>query len=254
MWPAGVSDREAADCHEIATAMTRRRLLRIEEVVELAAQMLDRLQGLHGRGVFLGRVGPSPAAPQPPGAAPDARADVWCAGAVLFQALALQTPTVPAPALQDVRRDLPPWLCAAVDRALQKDPAGRWPTAREMSEALRAGAASATMDLDWEQHEDRTVGISSPLEQPAPRRSTPAPAPPPAVQWRSRSRRVRVLDLLLLPPAGALLGVIIGAWISVAPWADANHLVHAAYGLLGGSVIAGLLLWVRTKAGRRPRS
>src|SRR5688500_13495187 len=103
--------------------MTRRRLLRIEEVVELAAQMLDRLERLHGRAVVLGKIGPSPSAPVPAGIAADARADVWCTGAVLFQALALQVPPSPAPPLQDVRRDLPPWLCAAVDRALRSVPA-----------------------------------------------------------------------------------------------------------------------------------
>jgi hypothetical protein len=43
------------------------------------------------------------------------------------------------PALSSKRPDLPDWLGRVVDRALERDRALRWKTAREMATALRDG-------------------------------------------------------------------------------------------------------------------
>jgi serine/threonine-protein kinase len=82
----------------------------------------------------------------------DARVDIWSVGAMLFEMLtgraahAASTPvavlarilTEPAPPPSSRRAAIPPALDAVVRRALSIDRAARFPTAREMIEALRA--------------------------------------------------------------------------------------------------------------------
>ncbi len=82
----------------------------------------------------------------------DERSDVYSAGVVLFEmltgrlpfegdndlAIALRHASEPAPAPSDVAAGVPPALDAIVGRALCKDPAERFATAREFADALRA--------------------------------------------------------------------------------------------------------------------
>jgi serine/threonine-protein kinase len=82
----------------------------------------------------------------------DERSDLFSAGATLFTLLTgrevheADTPSeqlalaigAPAPSLASVRADLPPEVCALVDRALAYDKADRWPSARAMQRAVRA--------------------------------------------------------------------------------------------------------------------
>ncbi len=82
----------------------------------------------------------------------DERSDVYSAGVVLFEmltgrlpfegdndlAIALRHASEPAPAPSDVAASVPPALDAIVGRALRKDPAERFATAREFADALRA--------------------------------------------------------------------------------------------------------------------
>ncbi|MBX3466517.1 MAG: serine/threonine protein kinase [Planctomycetes bacterium] len=82
----------------------------------------------------------------------DARTDVYAAGVLLYQMLAGATPfrggeahrllllhlTEPPPPLRDVAFGVPAALDAAVLRALEKDPADRWPTALALRDALEA--------------------------------------------------------------------------------------------------------------------
>ncbi len=61
-----------------------------------------------------------------------------------FVAVALRHVNEPAPDIRDFRSDVPPRLTAAIDRALQKDPARRFPTMRAFAEELRACIAPVT--------------------------------------------------------------------------------------------------------------
>ena len=80
------------------------------------------------------------------------RTDVWGAGATMFALLTARpvhrgaspqeqvafAATRPAPRLAEFAPDIPPAVCAIVDRALAFDPADRWTRAGEMREAVRA--------------------------------------------------------------------------------------------------------------------
>lgn len=88
----------------------------------------------------------------------DARTDLWATGATLFAMLAGEpvhaggTPNeqlgramaVPARSLRSVRPDLPKALIEVVDRALQYEPARRWPSAQAMRDALTKARASSS--------------------------------------------------------------------------------------------------------------
>jgi serine/threonine protein kinase len=120
----------------------------------------------------------------------DARADVWSLGAVLFHLIAGRPPFLaeslpelfaavlgaPAPRLSALRAEVPPGLCAVVDRCLVKDPAGRCPAVAELARDIapfgsESGRASAA----------RIALASSPMREtstPAlPSSDTVAPSP-----------------------------------------------------------------------------
>ncbi len=95
----------------------------------------------------------------------DVRADVYSAGIVAFELFALAPPFgsgamaevlarvlfEPAPPLSELRADVPVALEAVVAVALSKDPAARFPTARDFAEALVASVppASAERVAGW---------------------------------------------------------------------------------------------------------
>ncbi|MDP9383632.1 MAG: serine/threonine protein kinase, partial [Actinomycetota bacterium] len=54
----------------------------------------------------------------------------------------------PPPRASEVRPDLPPSVDAVLDRGLAKDPAGRWPSAPAMVEALEAALEAPEEDLE----------------------------------------------------------------------------------------------------------
>ena len=101
--------------------------------------------GLVGTAAYLApeRVAGAPAVPA---------SDLYSLGVVLFESLAARLPHEgetalalalaihmgEAPSLGELRPDLDPALVAVVDKALARDPADRWASAAEMSEALRA--------------------------------------------------------------------------------------------------------------------
>jgi eukaryotic-like serine/threonine-protein kinase len=128
---------------------------------------LDADHGVTLTGTVLGTsnyIAPEQATGQPV----DAHTDVYSLGVVLYELLAGDVPfpgesfvsvamrhvNEPPPNLLDVRRDVPPRVAAAVDRALEKDPDRRFPTMDDFAAELEAclgeldgfdGAGDATM-------------------------------------------------------------------------------------------------------------
>jgi eukaryotic-like serine/threonine-protein kinase len=155
--------------------------------------------------------------------------DVYSLGVVLWELLAGEVPFVGEnfvaialrhvnelpPDLRERRSDVSPRLAAAVDRALAKDPARRFPTMAAFAEELRACLAEA-------EH-----GVPIP-EPPAPsdleltRVTPPAAALPPAGVRPRRTRRSRRRPLLY-----ALVALV------------AAGVAFAAVLLLGGSSLNG---------------
>ncbi|MGH8985632.1 MAG: protein kinase domain-containing protein [Acidimicrobiia bacterium] len=121
----------------------------------IAKAAADATAGLTLTGQVMGTpryLAPEQAAGQ--GATP--RSDLYSAGVVLYEMLAGEPPftgdtpvavalahqQAPVPPLTERRPGLPPALVAAVNRALEKDPAQRFPDAAAMRAALRGGSSA----------------------------------------------------------------------------------------------------------------
>jgi eukaryotic-like serine/threonine-protein kinase len=157
--------------------------------------------------------------------------DVYSLGVVLWELLAGDVPFVgenfvavalrhvnePAPSLRERRPDVSPRLEAAVDRALAKDPARRFPSMAAFAQELRACLAEADGVLPPAQDDIAMTVVTPPAQRPPPARPRRA----------SRSRRRPWAYVLL---ALVLAGVALAAVLVLG---GAGH--HGASGGGGGS-------------------
>jgi eukaryotic-like serine/threonine-protein kinase len=120
-----------------------------------------------------------------------------------FVAIALRHVNELPPDLRERRPDVSPRLAAAVDRALAKDPARRFPSMADFAKELRACLAEA---------EGTTAAAMPPVDDAALTMVTPparAPSRPPA-RARARRRRPTALYVLLaLVVAGAAFAAVL---------------------------------------------
>jgi serine/threonine-protein kinase len=127
-----------------------------------------------------------------------------------FVAVALRHVNEPPPKLREQRPDLPPRLAAAVERALAKDPARRFPSMAALAAELRA--CLAELDRPARVEDDAALTRVSPAVAPS-----PSPAPRPARPRRARRRRPVALYVLLA------LAVAAAAFLAVFLIAGSGH-------------------------------
>lgn len=180
------------------------------------ARSLDVEHGVTQAGTVLGTseyLAPEQASGRPASPA----TDVYSLGVVLWELLAGDVPFAgdsfvavamrhvnePVPSLRELRPDVSPRLAAAVERALAKDPARRFPSMPSLAGELRACLAELGEEAGPVPEDEAALTLITP--------ASPAPA---GARRRRPRRRAAVYGVLALAAAGGVL---------------------AAFSLLGGS-------------------
>ena len=127
--------------------------------------------------------------------APSAAGDVYGLGATFYTALAGRPPfegATPAKifariqmeepiALEKLRPDVPEALAAVVRHAMAKEPALRYPTAKEMAEAIMRAMKGASLAAEAQKFEPEPIATKPATRRAAPPVPEPAPEPEPEV-------------------------------------------------------------------------
>jgi eukaryotic-like serine/threonine-protein kinase len=121
-----------------------------------------------------------------------------------FVAVALRHVNEPPPRLLDRRPDLPPRLAAAVERALAKDPAHRFPSMSALAAELRACLAEVDHRPAAAEDDSALTLVSRAVSHPA-----PAPTPRPARRVRRRRPVALYVALALAVAAAAFVAVFL---------------------------------------------
>jgi serine/threonine protein kinase len=129
---------------------------------------------------IIGALEPGYAAPEVYAGHMDERSDIYALGALLHRILSGADPAFHAPGalplLRTLRPDVSPEIEAAVARALERDPAARWPDAATFGEALRRSpAAQSAGEPDAWLELGRAAAGS--LAEPSAWHDEPTPAP-----------------------------------------------------------------------------
>jgi len=167
----------------------------------------------------------------------DSRSDIYAMGAVLFHLLT-GVPPFPGEDSQEIvgrhireplpvgslsRDGIPPWIARVVVRCLAKHPDDRYPTARALLDALRAGRATAPAGV--------VLSSDSPpapaTVDDAPTEQWPNAASPPGSTPRSPARRrLAIAGAAAALVAAAVIGTTVGS--SRRPDPVAGPTAHAA--------------------------
>ncbi len=121
-----------------------------------------------------------------------------------FVAVALRHVNEPPPDLRERRPDASPRLAAAVDRALAKDPARRFPSMAALAKELRACLAEAAGEGPPAEDDAALTLVSAPVRSPSPARSRRPRRPA-----RTRRRPVALYVVLALLAAGAAFAAVL---------------------------------------------
>ncbi|HEY6017855.1 MAG TPA: protein kinase, partial [Gaiellaceae bacterium] len=153
------------------------------------ARSMDVKHGMTQTGTVLGTsdyIAPEQAQGQPV----SAQTDVYSLGVVLYELLTGETPfrgenfvavamqhiNEPPPSARAVRPEVPPRLDAALQRAMAKEPADRFPS----MDAFCAELAAILQELGHRDEDDFDTGATMVVPPPAAPAPAPAPAPGPA--------------------------------------------------------------------------
>ena len=215
------------------------------------ARSLDVEHGVTQTGTVLG-TGEYLAPEQASGKPVSPATDVYSLGVVLWELLAGDLPFVgenfvavalrhvnePPPDLRGRRPDVSPRLAAAVERALAKDPAHRFPTMAAFARELRACLAELEGDIA-PLPDDSELTLVRP----------PAHAPPPPAPVRRRSRRRPLAWALLALPVAA------AAFLAVLLLGGGGHNAAVAEAVYSANLtlaaIAFSLIWMHAVRGGR---